>query len=181
MDMDTVTLYDKTFVKYIDASLIGQAVQRIACQIEQDYVHDIPLCLVVLDGAMVFAADLIRRIQIPMEINCVKYASYQGLRSTQQTTEIIGMGKDIAGRRVIIIEDIVDTGLTIDSLREKLAKQQVGDVRTATLTFKKEAYRGKAIIDYIGMEVDNLFIVGYGMDYNQRGRNLPHIYQLKEE
>jgi hypoxanthine phosphoribosyltransferase len=179
--MDKIELHHKIFVKYMDATVIQNAVDAVARQINKEYQHDIPMVIVVLDGAIIFAADLIRRLRMPLEVCSVKYTSYQGLHSTQHLTEVTGLNRDISGRRIILVEDIVDSGLTIAALRKNLEAKQPIDIRVATLTFKREAYQEEHLIDYIGMEIENRFIVGYGMDYNQLGRNLPHIYQLETD
>jgi hypoxanthine phosphoribosyltransferase len=180
MSMTKIQVHDKNFVKYIDSSTIKEAVQRIARKIENDYKEDIPLLLVVMDGAIVFASDLMHAIQIPLEICAVKYTSYQGMQSTENVTQLLGINRNIENRRIIIIEDIVDSGLTIASICNMLKTKNVKDIRIATLTFKPEAYRQKLPVDYVGMEIENKFIVGYGMDYDGLGRNLREIYVIEE-
>ncbi len=178
--MDKIKLHDKVFVKYIDSSVIAKTVYTIAKRIENDYSKDIPLFLIVLDGAIVFASDLIRQIQIPVEICSIKCSSYQGMQSTQSIKEVIGLNRDITNRRIIIVEDIVDTGLTIRTLWKKMEENHVKDVQVATFTLKKDIYKENLPVKYTGKEVENKFIVGYGMDYNGLGRNLQHIYKLDE-
>ena len=177
--MNKITLHDKTFIKYIDQTEIQQAVRRIAAQIEKEYANDIPLFIVVLNGAMFFAVDLMQQLNIPLEICSVKYASYVGTQSSGTVTELLGISRDIANRRVIVVEDIIDTGLTIKHIYQQLLEKKAKDVKIACLTVKKNVYKEKIPIDYTGFEVKDEFIVGYGLDYNELGRNFPCIYQLK--
>jgi len=176
--MNKITLHDKTFIKYIDQTEIQQAVRRIAAQIEKEYANDIPLFIVVLNGAMFFAVDLMQQLNIPLEICSVKYASYVGTQSSGTVTELLGISRDIANRRVIVVEDIIDTGLTIKHIYQQLLEKKAKDVKIACLTVKKNVYKEKIPIDYTGFEVKDEFIVGYGLDYNELGRNFPCIYQL---
>ena len=178
--MENVTLRDKTFTKYIDQTEIQQAVRRIAEQIEKEYANDTPLFVVVLNGAMFFAVDLMQQLNIPLEVCSVKYSSYCGTQSSGTITELLGISGDISNRRVIVVEDIIDTGLTIKHIYEQLLKKKAKDVKIASLTIKKDVYKENIPIDYIEFEVEDKFVVGYGLDYNELGRNLPCIYQLKE-
>ena len=175
-----IRIHDKTFVKYIDSSTIKIAIHQLAQQIEIDYKKDIPLLLVIMDGAFIFASDLIRELNIPLEINGVKYTSYQGMHSTKHAEQLFGINRDIENRRIIIVEDIVDSGLTISAIWKMLETKNVKDIRIAALTFKPNAYCQKLPIDYIGLEIENKFIVGYGMDYDGLGRNLKDIYRVEE-
>ena len=179
MNRTKTIIHDKTFIKYIDASTINEAIQGLAQRIEIDYKDDIPLLLVVMDGAMVFASDLMRKINIPLEICGIKYTSYQGMQSTENVVSLMEINRNIENRRIIIVEDIVDTGLTIATIWNVLEQKKVKDIRIATLTFKPDAYRQTLPIDYVGLEIENKFIVGYGMDYNGLGRNLADIYQVE--
>ena len=180
MNRTKTIIHDKTFIKYIDASTIDDTVRKLARQIEADYKNDIPLLLVVMDGAMLFAADLMRKINIPLEICGIKYTSYQGMQSTENVVPLMEINRNIENRRIIIVEDIVDTGLTIATIWKALEQKKIKDIRIATLTFKLDAYSQTLPIDYVGLEIENKFIVGYGMDYNSLGRNLPEIYQVEE-
>jgi hypoxanthine phosphoribosyltransferase len=171
---------DKVFCKYIAATDIHKTIGKMAWQIRDDYKKDIPLLLVVMNGALVFAADLMRALRIPLEMSVVKYTSYQGTQSTEKVSELLGINQTIENRRIIIVEDIVDSGLTVAAIWKILETKNVKDIRVAALTFKPNAYRQNLPIDYIGMNIENQFIVGYGMDYNGLGRNLKDIYQLQE-
>ena len=177
--MNKIRIHDQTFVKYIDSSIILKAIKRVAEKIEIDYKDDVPLLLVVMDGAMLFAADLMREISIPLEICGVKYTSYQGLQTTENVVTLLNVNRNIKNRRIIIVEDVVDKGLTVSAIWKMLEKEHVSDIRIATLTFKPNAYCQKLPIDYVGLEIENKFIVGYGMDYNGLGRNLGDIYQVE--
>jgi len=178
--MDKVTVHSKTFVKYIDQVDIQKAVQRIANQIEKEYAGDVPVFVVVLNGAIFFAADLMLQLSIPLEVCSVKCSSYSGTQSSGDVKQLIGITKDIANRRVIIVEDIVDTGLTIKYIYEQLLEKKVKDIKIAAFALKKEVYKENIPIDYIGFEIEDKFVVGYGLDYNELGRNLKSVYQLEE-
>lgn len=176
--MDKIIIKDKTFIKYISSSEIDKSVAVLADRINVDYKGKIPIILVVLNGAIIFASDLLKKLSIDCEVSCIKVSSYAGLTSTNKVKSIIGLNTDITGRDVIIIEDIVDTGLTISSLLEQFNASNPSSVKIVTLTFKRDAYKLDIPIDYIAMEIPNKFIVGYGLDYDELGRNLPDIYQL---
>lgn len=177
---NTIQLHDKVFKKYIDEDDIQTAIKKVAQKIDNDYKDDIPILLNILEGSIPFTADLMNYLTIPVELCSMKCSSYQGTKSTQTVNISLGINKDISGRRVIIVEDIVDTGLTIKTLTEYLKDFNVKDIRIATMTFKRKAYKEKIPIDYIAFEIENKFVVGHGLDYNQLGRNLKHIYQLDE-
>lgn len=176
-----VTLGDKVFVPYLSGEKISHAVRLVAEKINADYQGKSPLFLVVLNGAFLFAADLLRSIDLDCEVSFVKFSSYQGTSSTGKVKELIGLNETLAGRDVIIVEDIVDTGTTIVQMLADLADRQTASVRVATLLFKPEAYKKDIVIDYIGLEIPNAFIVGYGLDYDGLGRNLKEIYVIKSE
>ena len=178
--MKTVTVHNKTFVKYIDHVDIQKSVQRIANQIEKEYAGDVPVFVVVLNGAIFFAADLMLQLNIPLEVCSVKCSSYAGTQSSGDVKQLIGITKDIANRRVIIVEDIVDTGLTIKYIYEQLLEKKVKDIKIAAFALKKDVYKENIPIDYIGFEIEDKFVVGYGLDYNELGRNLKSVYQLEE-
>lgn len=177
--MDVITLGDKQFVKYISKEEIDKDIERVGQQINEDYVNDTPVFIVTLNGAIVFAADLLKHIKGTVEISCVKLSSYEGIESTKNMKSLIGLNEDLAGRRVVIIEDIVDTGMTYEHIVKLLEEKDVKDIRIATMTFKPDAYTRNLPVHYIGMSIPNRFIVGRGLDYNGLGRNYPDIYQLK--
>jgi len=179
--MNKITIKDKTFVKYITSQEIDNAVASLAVRLNNDYKGRIPIMMVVLNGAILFASDLLKKLSIDCEVSCIKVSSYDGgLSSTNKVKSLIGLNTDITNRDVIIIEDIVDTGLTISSLIDQLNVGNPSSIKIAALTFKREAYKTNIPIDYVALEIPNKFIVGYGLDYDELGRNLPDIYQLDE-
>lgn len=178
--MDTVKVHEKEFSKFIDTFEIEKAVDKIALQINQDYKEKNPLFLIVLNGAFMFAADLLKKVTIPCEISFVKLSSYIGTKTTSVVRELIGLDEVLNNRSVIIVEDIIDTGITMGVTTEKLKKLEAKDVKIATLLFKPDAFRMNYEIDYVGINIPNDFIVGYGLDYDGHGRNLPHIYKIIE-
>lgn len=178
MDEPTIKIHDKTFRKSISYEELDHTIQRLADLFNQQFQTRNPLFLGVLNGAFMFAAELFKRLHFPCEISFVKMASYAGTASTENVRELIGLDEDIEGRTVVVIEDIVDSGLTIEKIREQLISEKAAEVRIATLLFKPAAFRGNYTIDYIGLEIPNEFIVGFGLDYNQQGRNYRDIYKV---
>jgi len=176
--MTTIKVKDKDFEMSIDASAIDAAVQKMAVEINRDYEGKNPLFLAILNGSFVFAADLIRKIIIPCQISFVKLSSYSGTASTENIKELIGLNEDIKGRHLIVVEDIVDTGLTLDKFLQDLEKFEPASVKLACFTFKKAAFQKSFRIDYLGITIPNDFVVGYGLDYDGYGRNLPDIYKI---
>lgn len=176
--MQRVTLKDKTFVPYISSDKISASVYQMAQEINVDLVNDMPLFLVVLNGSFMFAADLLKEVIIPCEISFIKLASYHGTSSTGTVTEMIGLTEEIKGRTVVIVEDIVDTGTTLEKLVSLLIKKEVKQIKVATFLFKPDAYKKQIKVDYIGMEIPNDFVVGYGLDYDGLGRNMKEVYVL---
>lgn len=178
--MNIVKLHDKTFELFISNNEINDIVYTIADKINKSGIID-PLFVAVLNGSFLFAADIMRRINLPnAEISFIKLASYLGTESTGDVKELIGFNQDISRRNIIILEDIIDTGNTLENIVSSLKLQNVNDIKIATLLFKPDAYKRDILIDYIGKEISNDFVVGYGLDYDEIGRNLPHIYKLKE-
>lgn len=173
-----IRVKDKDFEISITSARIDAAVQRMAEEINRDYKDKNPLFLAILNGSFVFAADLIRKITIPCQISFVKLSSYSGTTSTNQVREMIGLTEDIAGRNVVILEDIVDSGITLDHLIKDLEKLKPAEVKVACFTFKPDAFKKSFRIDYLGISIPNDFIVGYGLDYDGYGRNLPEIYKI---
>ena len=176
--MKTVKVLDKEFSLYIPQEEIENAIQTVADQINEDMVGKNPLFLVVLNGAFMFASELFKRLTIPCEISFVKLSSYAGTATTNVVRELIGLDHSLEGRHVVVVEDIVDTGHTMKYTLEKLRHLNAVDVRIATLFFKPNSFQYDYPIDYKAMDIDNEFIVGYGLDYDQQGRNLPDIYKV---
>ena len=179
--MQRVTLKDKTFVPYITADKISSSVNLMAQKINADLVNDMPLFLVVLNGSFMFAADLLKEVKIPCEISFIKLASYHGTSSTGTVTEMIGLTEEIKGRTVVIVEDIVDTGITLDKLATLLIKKEVKQIKVATFLLKPEAYKKNITLDYVGIEIPNDFVVGYGLDYDGLGRNMKEVFVLESK
>ena len=179
--MSTVKILDKTFRTSIPESEILQRVKAVAERINRDMADKNPLFLAVLNGSFIFAADLMREITIPCEISFVKLASYEGTTSTGKITEVIGINEDLAGRTVVIVEDIVDTGLTMQRMIESLGTRNPASVHICALLVKPEKLQVDLNIEYAAMEIPNDFIVGYGLDYDQQGRNLRDIYTIVED
>ena len=176
--MDIVKIKDKTFKVSIPESEILKHVQEVADRINHDMAGKNPLFLAVLNGSFMFAADLMKMITIPCEISFVKLASYQGVISTGSVKEVIGINEDLSGRTIIIIEDIVDTGLTMKRMIESIGTRNPESVHICTLLLKPEKLQEKLDVDYVAMKIPNDFIVGYGLDYDQQGRNLKDIYTV---
>lgn len=176
--MSTIQIKDKLFAVSIRKEDIQKEVIRVANEINRDLVGKNPLFLSVLNGSFMFTADLMKHITIPCEISFVKLASYQGISSTGTIKEVIGINEDIAGRTVVIVEDIVDTGLTMQRLLETLGTRGPKDIHIASLLVKPDKLKIALNIEYVAMEIPNDFIVGYGLDYDGYGRNYPDIYTV---
>ncbi len=172
-------ILDKTFVPYISAQEINKEIQRIATNLHENLKNEIPVFLVVLNGAFMFAADLLKYYNAPAQVSFVKLASYQGTTTTGNVTQLLGLDVDLTNKHVVIVEDIVDTGTTITALQQLINTHKVKSMQVATLFFKPEAYKQNVTINHIGFSIPNKFIVGYGLDYNKQGRNLPEVYQIK--
>ena len=177
--MNTIQVLDKEFGPSITAAEILTQVRRVASEITRDYQGESPLFLVVLNGAFIFAADLMREISLPSEVSFVKLASYEGTSTTGTVREVIGLNTDITGRPVIIVEDIVESGITMAHMIDTLKKQNPKSIDICTLLLKPQKMEVKLDIRYVAMEIPNDFILGYGLDYNGLGRGLKDIYTLK--
>ena len=172
---------DKTFGLSIPEAEIRKKVKAVAQQISRDMEGENPLLLGVLNGAFIFAADLMREMTIPCEVSFVKLASYQGTTSTGKVSEVLGINEDLTGRHIIIVEDIVDTGLTMKRMIETLGTRNPASVSVCALLVKPEKLQVELNLKYVALEIPNEFIVGYGLDYDQAGRGLRDIYTLLEE
>ena len=178
--MSIVKIKDKTFKTSISEQEIKEQIKRVAAQISSDMEGKNPLLLGVLNGSFIFAADLMRAITIPCEISFVKLASYQGTISTGKVHEVLGINEDLTNRHVIIVEDIVDTGRTMKQMVESLGTRNPASIHICTLFVKPDKLEEDLNIDYSCFSIPSDFIVGYGLDYDQQGRNLPEIYSLVE-
>lgn len=178
--MEKITLHDKTFRTFITNEELEEAIDNVAAKVNADFdgCDDIPIFLCVLNGAIMFTAAMMKRLHFPCELVSIKLSSYQGTTSTGTVLIPLGLTADVKGRRVIIFEDIVDTGNTIVALKELLFAQGARDVKICTMLMKPEIYKKPDKLDYVGMEIPNAFIVGYGLDYNELGRNFNDIYIL---
>ena len=178
--MSVVKIKDKTFKTSIPEAQILERVKAVAERINTDMADKNPLLLAMLNGSFVFAADLMREITVPCEISFVKMSSYQGTSSTGKVKQLLGLNEDIKGRTVIIVEDIVESGLTLKTLLETLKEKEPADVQICTLLFKPDCLQVPLDIKYVAMEIPNDFILGYGLDYDQQGRILRDIYTVVE-
>ena len=176
--MDTIRVHDKEFRLFISAEQIDGTVRKLADQINTEYQDRNPLFIAILSGSFMFASDLFKKISIPAEISFIKLASYKGTRSTGSVITSIGLDQDLHGRDVIILEDIIDTGKTLSVFLPQLEHQQPRSLKICALLHKPESLQHPVRIDYLGFSIPDRFVVGYGLDYNGYGRNLPEIYQL---
>ena len=179
--MSRIKLIDKVFETSITEAEIQERVKAVADRINKDMADKNPILLAVLNGSFMFAGDLMRMLTIPCEISFVKLASYQGTTSTGTIKEVIGINEDLSGRTVIIVEDIVESGLTIKRMIETIGTRAPKSIHICTLLIKPERLTVPLDVEYAAIEIPNDFIVGYGLDYNQQGRNLRDIYTLVEE
>lgn len=175
-----IQLHDKKFEVFIAAEEIDFAIENMAKQIEDDFFDDIPVFIGVLNGSFMVTADLLKKYNGLCEVSFVKMASYDGMATTTEVKQLIGLNQNLEGRSVIIVEDIVDTGNTIEELKAILKEHKVKHFKIATLFLKPEAYTKDIKLDYVGIRIPNKFIVGYGLDYDGLGRNLKDVYQLSE-
>jgi hypoxanthine phosphoribosyltransferase len=177
--MNNIKLHDKVFEPYLDKSTIENRVLELSIDIAKVYKDQNPVFLVVLNGAFIFASDLVKCLDFDCEIHFIKLSSYEGLSTTGDIKTVIGLTENIENRAVVIIEDIVDTGKTLYHLVPELKKVHPKSIAICTLLQKTEALTVDLKADFIGFEISNRFVVGYGLDYDNLGRNYPMIYQLK--
>ncbi len=175
-----IHLHDKTFEPFISSDEIEFAIQNLAKQMDDDFFDEIPVFVGVLNGAFMVLSDLMKHYRGMCEVSFVKLTSYDGIQTTNEVKQLIGLNENLEGRTVVIVEDIVDTGNTVEELKAIFKDKKVKHLKIATLFFKPEAYKKNIKIDYVGIRIPNKFIVGYGLDYNGLGRNLPDVYQLAE-
>lgn len=178
--MEKITLFDKTFKTLIPYSRISAAIDEVAEKMNKDFegCEDVPILLCVLNGSIMYMGELMQRLRFNCQIVSIKLTSYEGTSTTGRVKQAMGLTGDIKGRRVIIVEDIVDTGNTIVELKDILADAGATETYVCTMLHKPEAYKKDAKLDYVAMEIPNEFIIGFGLDYNELGRNLKDIYVL---
>lgn len=176
--MKTVSIKDKRFELFLTQEQIEQSIDKIASQLSQELAGKDPLFICILNGAFMFASELMKRVNIPSELTFVKLSSYSGTSTTGQVKEIFGLVESIKDRTVVVVEDIVDTGRTVENIIEELNKYNPKEIKIATLLFKPDALVKDIELDYVALEIPNDFIVGYGLDYDGYGRNLPDIYKV---
>ncbi|WP_373492790.1 hypoxanthine phosphoribosyltransferase [Aquiflexum sp.] len=174
-----VLIKDKEFVPYISAHVLKKRIEELASEISNDFSEGPAVLIGVLNGAFMFLSDLTKNIKVPVEVTFIKVASYMGTKSSGEVKSLIGLDLDIEGKSVIIVEDIVDTGLSMKFLLELVKERKPKKIAVASLLLKPDALVHDINIDYVGFEIPNRFVVGYGLDYDGLGRNLPALYQLK--
>ena len=177
--MKEVRILDKDFELFIEADTIQESIKRLAITINEDLKDKCPIFVAILNGSFMFAGDLMKYVTISSEITFVRIASYQGVNSTNKIKEIMGLKENIKDRTVVILEDIVDTGHTIEALIKQFEKHSPKEIKVATLLFKPKALVKDVKPDYVALEIPNDFIVGFGLDYDGFGRNLKDIYKIK--
>ena len=178
--MKKVSLEDKNFKIFIESAKIQEAIDAVSFKINNDFAKSNPIFVCVLNGSFMFASDLIKRFNYDCEVTFLKVASYEGTQSSGSIKELIGLNESISDRHVIIVEDIVDTGATIEAVVKELELLGPKSIKVSTLLYKPLAYKRTFPIDYAAIEVGNEFLVGYGLDYNGLGRNLEEIYIIEE-
>lgn len=176
--MSVIKVHDKSFETYLSEEIILQRIKEIAADINRDYAGRRPLFIAILNGSFMFASDLFKQLNIEAELCFIKLASYKGMKSSGNVVTSIGLEDDLFNKEVIIVEDIVDTGKTLHNFLPKLQHQQPKSLKIATLLHKSEATEFPLDLDYVGFDIPNKFVVGYGLDYDGLGRNLKEIYQL---
>ena len=176
MNKNQIKVHDKVFEKFIPFEQLDASIKIIAEKLNDEVSDKNPLFLSVLNGAFMFSSELFKKLNFPCEISFVKLASYSGTTSTETVRQLIGFDEDIKGRTIVVVEDIIDSGLTMQRILEQLDSMGAGDVRIATLLYKPNAFKGDYKIDYTGLEIPNDFIVGFGLDYDKHGRNFKDIY-----
>lgn len=173
-----IQLHDKIFELYVSAEEIQKSIAKMASKISE-LKNDNPHFIVVLNGSFFFAADLFKQLNFDAEISFIKLQSYEGTNSTGKVNEVMGLQANISNRMVVVLEDIVDTGITLEKIYSILESKNPKEIQIATLLFKPSAYQKSLDIHYIGKEIPDEFVVGYGLDYKELGRTLPQIYKLK--
>jgi hypoxanthine phosphoribosyltransferase len=175
----TVKLHDLEFMPYLSAAELDKVVYELSEKINVKYQAKTPLFVVVLNGAFMFASDLFKKMSVDCEISFLRVSSYRGTSSTGEVKELMPIGTDVSGRDIILVEDIVDTGKTMGEVKRKMKEAGANSVSICTLLYKPDAFQGDYLVDFVGVEIPDRFVVGYGLDYDGLGRNLPSLYQIK--
>lgn len=175
-----IKLHDKYFKPFVSAKEIDDALQRLVDEIAEDVGDEIPVFVGILNGSFMLTSDFVKKYPKTCEVTFIKLASYEGVKSSEDIQRLIGLTQDLTGRTVIILEDIIDTGNTLHEVHRIFRNEKVKSLKIATLFYKPEAYKKDFKLHYVGIEIPNKFIVGYGLDYDGLGRNLPEVYQIKE-
>jgi adenylate kinase len=175
-----IKLHDKYFKPYITAKQIEKAIDAMVAKVANDFATEVPVFVGVLNGSFMFVSDFVKKYPYPCEVTFIKLASYEGVKSTEDIQRLVGLTQDVSGRTVIVLEDIIDTGNTLVEIHRIFENAHVKTLKIATLFYKPQAYKKDYKIHYTGIDIADKFIVGYGLDYNNLGRNLPEIYQIKE-
>ncbi len=178
--MSSITIHDKEFIPFISAKAIDDRLAELADELRKDFGNKKPLFIAILNGSFVFASDLFKKLDFEAEICFIKLASYKGTSSTGHVVTAIGLDVPVKDRHVIILEDIVDTGKTLHSFLPQLTGQHPASFSLCALLHKPEATQYPVTINYTGFSIPNKFVVGYGLDYDGLGRNLPAVYQLAD-
>ncbi len=181
MDSKIVQVHDRYFEPFIPEAAIQKEVERLATEMNHDLADKDPIFLGILNGAFMFASDLYKQLTFPCQITFLKLASYSGTKSTGSVKQLIGINRDLKDRVVVVLEDIVDTGVTLETIIRQLSGYEPAEIRVATFLHKPEATIREVKLDYVGMEIPNNFILGYGLDYDGYGRNFREIYQLVDD
>lgn len=179
--MSVIRVHDKQFQPFLTKDRIEGRIKELATQIDKDYEGKKPLFLAVLNGSFIFAADLFRHLKVEAEISFIKLASYKGTTSTGNVVTAIGLEESLHSRHVILTEDIIDTGKTLHAFLPEIMHRQPASLKIASFLSKPEALKYDVHADYLGFEIPNKFVLGYGLDYDGLGRNLPELYELVEE
>jgi hypoxanthine phosphoribosyltransferase len=174
--MKPLQILDRFFIPFISEAAISARIKDLAIQMTSDFDGKNPVFIGILNGSFMFCSDLLRLVNIPCEISFMKCSSYQGTSSTGVVKQLFGLHQDIKGRNIVLIEDIIDTGYTMEFILKELSKEEPASIKICTLLFKPDALKAPIKADYIGFETENKFLLGYGLDYNGYGRNLPEIY-----
>ena len=176
-----IQIHDKQFVPFISEEELDRIVSEMADRINRDYYGKRPVIIGILNGSFMFLSDLMKKLEIDVELSFLKFSSYHGIQSTGTVKQLIGLADELDDRHVLVLEDIVDTGNTLEKILSVLESHDLQSLKIGTLLVKPEVFQNKYDLDYVGTEIPDKFVVGYGLDYDELGRNLKQIYQLAEQ